>query len=235
MVSGGAVLLGINAGLKAVATIAVVTGALTTAFGASDAAEGAQYLYRFFSQKDIEPVNFIRDNVPLFQKYPWLYAGVEFVTTLSAGTSLNILNTQKNAAALSGAGSGSENRILTTSEAEEYAFNAIKGPDSADAVVLGKYESGSAASYDAVAKNMDAQYFNLDNWDELSLQYSAEEIWKINERFLDIETSSGRAIYLSHDPIKYIGGNSYYSKEIQYLINNGYRFIKEGDIWRAIR
>ena len=99
--------------------------------------------------------------------------------TVAAGASLNIFNAQKNAAASSGAGSGSGNRILTTSE--------------------------------------------------------AEEIWKINERFLDIETSSGRAIYSSHDPIKYIGGNSYYSKEIQYLINNGYRFIKEGDIWRAIR
>lgn len=101
--------------------------------------------------------------------------------------------------------------------------------------MLGKYESGSAASYDAVPKDMDAQYFNLDNWDELSLQYSTEEIWKINERFLDIQTSSGREIYLSHDPTKYIGGDSYYSKEIQYLIDNGYRFVKEGDIWHAIR
>ena len=126
-------------------------------------------------------------------------------------------------------------KTLTTVEAEEYAFNAIKGSNNADTVVLGKYESGSAASYDAVAKDMDAQYFNLDNWDELSLQYSTEEIWEINERFLDIQTSSGREIYLSHDPTKYIGGDSYYSKEIQYLIDNGYSFVKEGDIWHAIR
>lgn len=82
---------------------------------------------------------------------------------------------------------------------------------------------------------MDAQYFNLDNWDELSSQYSREEIWKINERFLDIQNSSGREIYLSHDPTKYIGGNSYYAKEIQYLIDNGYRFVEEGDIWHAVR
>lgn len=126
-------------------------------------------------------------------------------------------------------------KTLTTVEAEEYAFNVIKGSNNADTVVLGKYESGSAASYDAVAKDMDAQYFNLDNWDELSLQYSTEEIWEINERFLDIQTSSGREIYLSHDPTKYIGGDSYYSKEIQYLIDNGYSFVKEGDIWHAIR
>lgn len=99
--------------------------------------------------------------------------------------------------------------------------------------MLGKYESGSAGRDDAVAKDMDAQYFNLDNWDELSLQYSTE-IWKINERFLYIQTNSGREIYLSHDLTKYIG-DSYYSKEVQYLIDNGYRFVKEGDIWHAIR
>ncbi len=126
-------------------------------------------------------------------------------------------------------------KILTIEEAEKYAFNAIKGPNNADAVVLGKYECGSATSYDAVAKDMNAQYFNIDNWDELSLQYSTDEIWKINQRVLDIQTSSGREIYLSHDPTKYVGGDSYYSKEIQYLINNGYRFAKEGDIWHAIR
>ncbi len=123
MVSGGAVLLGINAGSKAVAAIAVVTGASATAFGASDAAEGAQYLYKFFSQKDIEPVNFIRDNVPLFQKYPWLYAGVEFVTTLSAGASLNILNAQKNAAALSGGENNAVSNTLT--DAQKSRLNAL--------------------------------------------------------------------------------------------------------------
>lgn len=105
----------------------------------------------------------------------------------------------------------------------------------ADAVVLGKYESGFAASYDAVAKDMNAQYFNLDKWDELSSQYSKEEIWKINERFLDIQTSSGREIYLVNDPKNFIGDGSYFSQEIQYLMDNGYRFVKEGDVWHAIR
>ena len=119
--------------------------------------------------------------------------------------------------------------------AEEYAFNAIKGPDNADAVVLGKYEEGSLSSYDEIAREMKAQYFNLDNWDELSAQYSREEIWKINERFLDIQTSSGREIYLSHNPSDYIGGDSYYAQELQYLLDNGYTFVKEGDIWHAIR
>ena len=57
----------------------------------------------------------------------------------------------------------------------------------------------------------------------------------INEKFLDIQTSSGREIYLSHNPMDYVGDGSYYSKEVQYLMDNGYRFIKEGEVWHAIR
>lgn len=82
---------------------------------------------------------------------------------------------------------------------------------------------------------MDAQYFNLDKWDELSTQYSKDEIWKINERFLDIQTSSGREIYLSNNPAEFLGDGSYFSREIQYLIDNGYRFVQEGEVWHAVR
>ena len=82
---------------------------------------------------------------------------------------------------------------------------------------------------------IDAQYFQLDNWDELAAKYSDDEIWKINEKFLDIQTSSGREIYLSHNPAEYIKEKSFYAREIQYLMDNGYRFVKEGDIWHAIR
>lgn len=83
---------------------------------------------------------------------------------------------------------------------------------------------------------MDAQYFQLDNWNELSSIYLDDEIWKINEKFLDIETSSGREIYLSHDPTDYIDDNSsFYSKELNYLSKNGYKFVREGNIWHAIR
>ncbi|MCI9127977.1 MAG: hypothetical protein HFG28_12520 [Eubacterium sp.] len=128
-----------------------------------------------------------------------------------------------------------EPKTLSSAEVENNAFNAIKGSNKSDSVVLGKYEEGSATSYNVVAKDMNAQYFNLDNWDELNANYSRNEIWKVNERFLDIQTSSGREIYLSHNPVKYIGDGSYYSQEIQYLIDNGYRFIQEGDIWHAIR
>ena len=77
-----------------------------------------------------------------------------------------------------------ENRILTISEAEEYAFQAIQGSDKADIVVLGRFDAmkdvdgntvldayekpiPSNNSYNIIAQDMDAQYFELDNWDAL--------------------------------------------------------------------
>ncbi len=126
-------------------------------------------------------------------------------------------------------------QILSSEEAEEIAFNAIHGSNGADAVVLGKYGDGGPTAYTSVAKDIDAQYFQLDDWDELASKYSDDEIWKINEKFLDIQTSSGREIYLSHNPADYIGDGTFYAREIQYLMDNGYRFVKEGDIWHAIR
>ena len=104
-----------------------------------------------------------------------------------------------------------------------------------DAVVLGKYGDGSPTAYTSVAKDMDAQYFQLDNWDELAARYSDDEIWKINEKFLDIQTSSGREIYLSHNPEDYLGKGQFYSRELQYLLDNGYKFVDEGGIWHAVR
>ena len=104
-----------------------------------------------------------------------------------------------------------------------------------DAVVLGKYGDGGPMAYTSVAKDMDAQYFQLDNWDELAARYSDDEIWKINEKFLDIQTSSGREIYLSHNPEEYLGKEQFYSRELQYLLDNGYKFVDEGGIWHAVR
>ncbi len=129
----------------------------------------------------------------------------------------------------------SDYKILTSGEAESYAFDAIKGRNKSDAVMLGKYEKNSSASYDEMAKAYDCQYFNLDNYDKLATQYSKDEIWKINQKFLDIETSSGREIYLSHNPKINLGKGTFYSRELQYLLDNGYHFVREGEIWHAIR
>lgn len=42
-------------------------------------------------------------------------------------------------------------------------------------------------------------------------------------------------LFLSHDPADYLGKGQWYSKELQYLLDNGYRFIKGGSIWHAVR
>ena len=125
--------------------------------------------------------------------------------------------------------------ILSYEDAENIAFDAIHGLNNANAVVLGKYGDGGPTAYTSVAKDMDAQYFQLDNWDELAARYSDDEIWKINEKFLDIQTSSGREIYLSHNPEDYLGKGQFYSRELKYLLDNGYKFVDEGGIWYAVR
>lgn len=42
-------------------------------------------------------------------------------------------------------------------------------------------------------------------------------------------------IFLSHNPMDYIGDGSFYAREIQYLLENGYKFVDEGGIWHALR
>ena len=49
------------------------------------------------------------------------------------------------------------------------------------------------------------------------------------KNFLDIQTSSGREIYLSHAP-NGAWGTSFYAKELY-----GYHFVREGNLWHAIR
>ncbi|HEY5535045.1 MAG TPA: hypothetical protein VIL99_08955 [Ignavibacteria bacterium] len=157
------------------------------------------------------------------------------ISVSAAGTKI-LFNNGAETVIIQGAKGAAKPGILSSEEAEEIAFNAIKGNNNADAIVLGKYDNGGPTAYTKVAESMDAQYFQLDNWDELASKYSVDEIWKINEKFLDIQTSSGREVYLSHNPEDYIGDGSFYSKEIEYLLDNGYyKFVDEGGIWRAIR
>lgn len=143
--------------------------------------------------------------------------------------------------------------ILLNEEAEEIAFGAIHGKDSSDSVVLGKFEGiqnefgeyildkngkriPADTSYNVVAKKMNAQYFELDNWDELAKLYDPDEIWKINEKFLDIQIASGREIYLTANPEIHLLKDSFYTKELKYLQRHGFKFKKiSKDLWYVIR
>ncbi|WP_298844994.1 hypothetical protein [uncultured Clostridium sp.] len=65
---------------------------------------------------------------------------------------------------------GINEAILLLEEAEQISFNAIKGPNNADDVVLGKYGDIGATAYTIMADNMDAQYFQLDNGYKLMMK-----------------------------------------------------------------
>lgn len=126
---------------------------------------------------------------------------------------------------------------MSNADAEKYAFDATKGANNSDSdsIVLGKFDGGGPTAYTTKAKEVGAQYFELDNWDELSKLYNDKEIWKINEKFLDIQIGSGRDIYFSHNPLNFIRDGSFYSQEIAYLQSHGFGFEKIGDLWHVIR
>ena len=126
-------------------------------------------------------------------------------------------------------------KTFTEEEVEEYAFAAIQGSPKADGVMLGRYEVGSEHSYDKQAVKYNCQYFYLDKWNELVKIYGEEQLWRINEKFLDIQTSSGRDIYFSHDPFAKYKPNSGYDRELIYMRKNKYAFEQEGERWHGIR
>lgn len=112
----------------------------------------------------------------------------------------------------------------------EYAKQATKNPSS-DIVVLGKFNEGGV-SYVKVAEKYNATYFQLDNWEEVQGIVGKENMWNINQVFLEQQMSQGKSFILSHNPYTATG---YYANEIQWLQHQGYTFIQNGDIWRTIR
>ena len=99
-------------------------------------------------------------------------------------------------------------------------------------VVLGKYNSDGSVSYDAVAKNRGSTYFNLDDWNEVQNVVGKDNMWKINEQFLEQQFKQGKSFVLTHNPLEATG---YYAKEIEWLRKKGFDFVKDGSAWRAIK
>jgi hypothetical protein len=140
-------------------------------------------------------------------------------------------------------GNGQPRVELSAADVEKYAFEAIQGRDKADGIVLGRYIESDVNSYEQVAKDNDCQYYYLEEYDELKAIYGEDAMWEINEKFLEIQVASGRDIYLSTNPNRYLDSkagtiidNSTYAKELKVLYDNGYRFKKvEGGLYRAIK
>jgi len=113
---------------------------------------------------------------------------------------------------------------------DDLATAATKNADSTK-LVLGKW-SKTGQSYQKVAAHFKATYFKLANWRELEKILSREELWKINESFLNQQLRAGKEVILSHDPSKASG---FFLREVDYLKDLGYRFVRDGWVWRAVK
>lgn len=146
----------------------------------------------------------------------------------------NAKNVVKNSAKSSKTDLPFKAKTLSQKQIEQYAKKATKGPEESNLVVLGRYKAGSPDSYDTVAKDLYAQYFNLDNFDELVAEYGKEEMWKINKKFLDNQMQANRMFVFTQNPNK-VRQKTYLSKAAKYLSANGYKFKKSGGYWYAYR
>ena len=99
-------------------------------------------------------------------------------------------------------------------------------------VVLGKYNQGGV-SYVNVANSRGATYFQVDDWDGLVNSVGGEQnVWNVNQAFLQQQLDAGKSFILSHDPATATG---YFLKEVNFLQNNGFQFIQDGPLWRAVQ
>lgn len=72
-----------------------------------------------------------------------------------------------------------------------------------------------------------------ETWDNLFSNLHKDEMWKINEKFLNQQIKQKKDIYLSHDPSEYINTDTFYGRELQFLQKKGCEFVEDGDIWKA--
>lgn len=120
---------------------------------------------------------------------------------------------------------------LTASEADDIVNRSIGGYSDCDSVLIGVLADGDN-SFIELADELDAQYFYMSSSErEYFLNtYGADQEAYARERFLLMETSSGRDIYLSTNPNDL--SDPIFAHEVQYLRENGYDFIECQDgLW----
>lgn len=119
-------------------------------------------------------------------------------------------------------------------QAAQYATTATKNADSTK-VVLGRFSEGGI-SYVDVADDLDATYFQLDNWDEVTTTFGNDNMWYINEQFLNQQWGAGKEFFFSHNPWQAAAG-SFFEKEVLHLMDIGVTdFIQVGEnLWKAVR
>ncbi|RQO32859.1 hypothetical protein DBR37_16295 [Herminiimonas sp. KBW02] len=119
---------------------------------------------------------------------------------------------------------------------EKLAVAAMQNPMS-DEVVLGRFIFGSSKSYEQIAQARGATYYEVAAWDAMMKELGRERMWEINKSFLDKAIAEGKKIVFTSDPrvISQTAPVSFTNREISYLESKGYKFIKDGEIYRAVR
>ena len=56
-------------------------------------------------------------------------------------------------------------------------------------------------------------------------------MWNINKAFLKQQITAGNNFILTHNPYT---ADGFYRREVKYLIKEGYTFIKDGEVWKAV-
>ena len=116
---------------------------------------------------------------------------------------------------------------------EEIARSATRNAESGK-VVLGHY-SREGTSYQKVAAHLEATYFKVKDWRAVTKGLSPDEIWRINEAFLENQIRQGKEILFSHNPLKAKPG-SFFEREVHYLRKLGHEFRQKNEwVWEATR
>ena len=139
-------------------------------------------------------------------------------------------------------GVGGESEVLErglNSERIEYYLGKARNNIDSDTVVL-----GSTGKYDIIAETEGYTYFKMsdDVWTSLEKEAGGnyDEIWKVNQQFIDEQIAVNKNILLSNDPYQgyYFDDSArrFYQREIDYILSKGYTFESTSDgLWKAVR
>ena len=141
--------------------------------------------------------------------------------------------------ALPGGSNTSGMEVGLNSERIEYYLGKVRNNIDSDTVVL-----GSTGKYDIIAETEGYTYFKMsdDVWTSLEKESGGnyDEIWKVNQQFIDEQIAANKNILLSNDPYQgyYFddGARRFYQREIDYILSKGYTFELTSDgLWKAVR
>lgn len=180
-------------------------------------------------------------NNPVIYYDPSGHDGMAYSDDPSAGSGQSRVE-QVDAEVDNGVNAGNEGINIAgglNDERIEYYLGKSRNNIDSDTVML-----GSTGQYDVIAENEGYTYFKMSDEVWAALENEAggnyDEIWKVNQQFIDQQIATNKNILLSNDPYKgyYFndGEKRFYQREIDYILSKGYTFetTSEG-LWKAVR